>query len=159
MRRRPAANDPSGATNPWICEGTGGGTDETCTIGVCGDADTFANGCRVGTWQAAPDHEWTCTGNVKNDGCYHGVCDYAGPGQCVDPSTSSGLNYEWTCQGADSMSTADDVDCVMGQCKPCTEGAQDNSLKGCKTGVWEHVDGTYLELPRQRPAPARTMTT
>ena len=135
------SNDPSGATNPWICEGTGGGTDETCTVGVCGDTDDMTNGCRAGVWQAAPDHEWMCTGNVKDTGCYHGVCDYAGPGQCVAPSTSSGLNYEWTCRGADSMSTADDVDCVKAQCKPCTEGAQDNSLKGCKTGDWEHVDG------------------
>ena len=134
------SNDPSGATNPWICEGTGGGTDETCTVGVCGDTDDMPNGCRAGVWQAAPDHEWTCTGNVKDTGCYHGVCDYAGPGQCVDPSTSSGLNYEWTCWGADSMSTADDVDCVKAQCKVCAQ-AQDNSLKGCKTGDWEHVDG------------------
>ena len=126
------ANDPSGATNPWICEGTGGGTDETCTIGVCGDEDDMTNGCRVGVWQAAPDHEWTCTGNVKNDGCYHGVCDYAGPGQCVAPSTSSGLNYEWTCRGADSMSTADDVDCIKAQCNPT---GSDNDIEACITGI------------------------
>ena len=50
-----AANDPSGATNPWICEGTGGGTDETCTIGVCGDADNID--------QRLPDrHLAGCTG-------------------------------------------------------------------------------------------------
>ena len=126
------SNDPSGVTNPWICEGTGGGTDETCTIGVCGDADDMTNGCRAGTWQAAPDHEWTCTGNVKNDGCYHGVCDYAGPGQCVAPSTSSGLNYEWTCRGADSMSTADDVDCIKAQCNPT---GSDNDIEACITGI------------------------
>ena len=126
------SNDPSGATNPWICEGTGGGTDETCTIGVCGDEDDMTNGCRAGVWQAAPDHEWTCTGNVKNDGCYHGVCDYAGPGQCVAPSTPSSLDYEWSCRGADSMSTADDVDCVKAQCNPT---GSDNDIEACITGI------------------------
>ena len=126
------SNDPSGATNPWECQGNGGGTDETCTIGVCGDADDMTNGCRTGIWQAAPDHEWTCTGNVKNDGCYHGVCDYAGPGQCVAPSTSSSLDYEWTCLGADSMSTADDVDCIKAQCNPT---GSDNDIEACITGI------------------------
>ena len=99
----------------------------------------MTNGCRAGTWQAAPDHEWTCTGNVKDTGCYHGVCDYAGPGQCVAPSTSSGLNYEWTCRGADSMSTADDVDCIKAQCNPT---GSDNDIEACITGI--RSDLTYL---------------
>ena len=39
------SSDPRGATNPWVCAGTGGGSDETCVFSVCGTQDNAAQGC------------------------------------------------------------------------------------------------------------------
>ena len=132
------SSDPRGATNPWVCAGTGGGTDETCVFSVCGTADNAAQGCMPGTYQDVTGHTWACQGNSRNINCHVGLCKYDGPGQCVNPSTPYGGGYEWTCLGANSSESADDVDCVKAQCNT-TDGA-DNTIKGCKPGKWEHVD-------------------
>ena len=143
------SSDPSGNTHPWVCAGTGGGTDETCVFSVCGTQDNAAQGClpnmlsslpppNVSTYQDVTGHTWACQGNSRDINCHVGLCDYAGPGQCVNPSTPYDGGYEWTCLGANSSESADDVDCVKAQCNT-TDGA-DNTIKGCKPGKWEHVD-------------------
>ena len=89
----------------------------------------------VSTYQDVTGHTWECHGNSRDINCHVGLCDYSGPGLCVSPSTPSGSDYEWTCLGANSSESADDVDCVIGQCN-LTDGA-DNSIKGCITGEWD----------------------
>ena len=132
------SSDPRGATNPWVCAGTGGGMDVDCLFSFCGTQDNVMDGCMPGAYQDVPGHTWECHGNARDINCHVGLCDYSGPGLCVSPSTPYGTGYEWTCEGANSSESADDVDCVKAQCNT-TDGA-DNSLKGCKPGIWEHVD-------------------
>ena len=142
------STNPSGSSRTWTCEGQHPDPnvttdDEDCTVPVCEDVQGV---CEFGT-TSGNTNPWTCTGlgnglDTFAIPCSIGICDYSGPGLCLQgTSTSLGFDYEWECKGGDDMSTADDVDCIKAQCKPCTEGAQDNSLKGCKTGDWEHVDG------------------
>ena len=148
------SSDPSGVSNPWICKGTGGGTNETCTVGVCGDEDNMTDGCQAGTWQAATGHEWTCLGNVRDAPCYLGVCDYSGPGQCVAPSLPDSSGYTWTCDGADGSSFNDDVDCIKAQ---CNDAGADNQIEGCTTGLWEHVDGPTWHCRGNHPSASYTV--
>ena len=142
------SSDPRGATNPWVCAGTGGGSDETCVFSVCGTADNAAQGClpnmpstlplpNVSAYQDVTGHTWECHGNSRDINCHVGLCDYSGPGLCVNPSTPSGSDYEWTCEGANNSESADDVDCVIGQCKDVNDGGADNNLDGCITGEWD----------------------
>ena len=142
------SSDPRGATNPWVCEGTGGGANETCVFSVCGTADNAAQGClpnmpstlpppNASTYQDVTGHTWACQGNSRDINCHVGLCDYSGPGLCVYPSTPYDNGYEWTCEGANSSESADDVDCVIGQCKDVNDGGADNSLDGCITGEWD----------------------
>ena len=91
----------------------------------------------VSTYQDVTGHTWACQGNARDINCHVGLCDYAGPGQCVSPSTPYDGGYEWTCEGANSSESADDVDCVIGQCKDVNDGGADNSLDGCITGEWD----------------------
>ena len=143
------SSDPSGNTHPWVCASTGGGTDETCVFSVCGTQDNAAQGClpnmpstlpppNVSAYQDVTGHTWACQGNARDINCHVGLCDYAGPGQCVNPSTPYDGGYEWTCLGANSSESADDVDCVKAQ---CNDVGADNDIEGCTTGIWEHVDG------------------
>ena len=74
--------------------------------------------------------------------CTFGVCDYSGPGRCLQ-GTPSASGYTWTCEGSWrswGAHTDDDVDCVIAQCREANDGGEDNSLKGCITGQWAHVD-------------------
>ena len=112
--------------------------DVDCLFSFCGTQDNAAQGCMPGAYQDITGHTWACQGNARDINCHVGLCDYAGPGQCVSPSTPYGTGYEWTCEGANSSESADDVDCVKAQ---CNDAGADNTIEGCTTGIWEHVDG------------------
>ena len=92
----------------------------------------------VSAYQDVTGHTWECHGNSRDINCHVGLCDYSGPGQCVNPSTPYDSGYEWTCEGANNSESADDVDCVKAQ---CNDAGADNDIEGCTTGIWEHVDG------------------
>ena len=99
--------------------------------------------CEFGT-TSGNSNPWTCTGlgnglDTFARPCSIGVCDYSGPGLCLQGTSSSlGFDYEWECKGGDDMSTADDVDCVKAQCNPT---GSDNDQEACITGEREPVAG------------------
>ena len=142
------SSDLTGASNPWTCAGTAGAADATCLLAAC---DINAQGiCLTGT-PTGTTNPWTCEGgdpdvNITADDdedCTFGVCDYAGPGRCLQ-GTPSASGHTWTCEGSWRGSwgahTDDDMDCIKAQCREGEDGAEDNSLKGCITGQWAHVE-------------------
>ena len=141
------SSDLTGANNTWTCAGTAGAADANCLLAAC---DINAQGtCLTGT--PTGHNPWTCEGgdpdvNITADDdedCTFGVCDYSGPGRC-DQGTPSASGHTWTCEGSWRGSwganTDDDVDCIIAQCREGEDGAEDNSLKGCITGQWAHVE-------------------
>ena len=142
------SSDSTGNTNPWTCAGTAGAADANCLLAACdiGGQGTCLTGTPTGT-----TNPWTCKGgdpdplvtSDDDEDCTFGVCDYSGPGRCLQ-GTPSASGYTWTCEGSWRGSwgahTDDDVDCVIAQCRDANDGGEDNSLKGCITGQWAHVD-------------------
>ena len=131
------STDPSGASNPWSCQGQHPdpnvtSDDEDCTVPVCEDAQGV---CEFGT-TSGNTNPWTCTGignglDTFARPCSIGVCDYSASGQCLQ-GTVVGAGHEWECKGGDDLSGTDDVDCVKAQCNPT---GSDNDLEACITGI------------------------
>ena len=142
------STDPSGASNPWICQGQHPdpnvtSDDEDCTVPVCEDAQGV---CEFGT-TSGNSNPWTCTGignglDTFARSCSGGVCDYSASGQCLQ-GTVVGAGYEWECKGGDDLSGTDDVDCEKAQCNPT---GSDNDIEACITGersdLTDLADGT-----------------
>ena len=128
--------------NAWTCRGQHPDpavtTDDIdCSLPVCEDV---AGDCEVGTPVGATN-PWACEG--LNTGvtipCSVGICDFSGPGLCIQ-GTPDSSDYRWRCEGGDDLSSHDDIECEKAQCRAAADGAEDNSLKGCDSGDWEAVD-------------------
>ena len=149
------SNDPSGMTNPWVCAGTGGGADATCTVGVCGPADSAADGCLAGAWRTAADHTWTCRGNVRDDHCTGtvGQCNTVDgednslkgctAGDWADVADPPGALKTWHCLGNHpdiNMTSDDDRNCQLvvpdGQCGYSAVGDCDAGTRDGQGNDW-----------------------
>ena len=123
---------PSGTTNPWTCQGSGGGVDVECRIGACG---TDANTCAVGGYEnILGGTSWRCEGNIDLTIVDEPVCIVAEcgdtQGACAEGNPSGNTN-PWTCAGPNG---GVDATCEVGLC-----GTADDQYNGCAQGTWEDI--------------------